>query len=547
MTHIDINNISHLKLELPEKLEVPDNACYDPHQIDDGSHQLGGLEADNSPLPLLQIDDLTPKTNNPDQFFLANNTNSQQFFQPMHADNNFSMPIQIQSDFSQFAQYAGYGGMVPMPMQQGGGRFSLPLGFPTHLALPPPPLPDHPLLNGALKRTNFGYQKMRSDVGGLKFGGTNAMVDVQGDKSQTVKHESSTNSLQTSSKLDLFKESSPRTEVENVNVSKSGKKRSSKYRGVTKHRRSGRWEAHIWVKELGRQVYLGGYENEDHAAEAYDVAAIKCKGAKVKTNFNIEKYSELIKCMDNISLDELIMAVRRQSQGFARGTSSYRGVTYHPSGRWESRIGIPGSKHIYLGLYEQEADAAKAYDRSLVRLRGSSAATNFALSDYRTELADYHKMQQLVLMGPDVEKVLGTGPEFERWIKYGNKGGDEQIQFLAQNQQQQQQQHQQILLGCSQKQVGGDVQQQQQVFPDFDKEFERASKRFKGEVIEQVGESHVEATAVQFLQPQDIQVDALDTDMDLYKFQNDIEVPLNKIFNPDKTPELTFEQTKEDC
>ena len=36
--------------------------------------------------------------------------------------------------------------------------------------------------------------------------------------------------------------------------------------------------------------------------------------------------------MDSISLEELIMAVRRQSQGFSRGTSSFRGVTHHPSG-----------------------------------------------------------------------------------------------------------------------------------------------------------------------------------------------------------------------
>lgn len=47
-----------------------------------------------------------------------------------------------------------------------------------------------------------------------------------------------------------------------------------------------RWESHIWVKELGRQVYLGGYEHEEHAAEAYDVAALKCKGFRVKTNFD---------------------------------------------------------------------------------------------------------------------------------------------------------------------------------------------------------------------------------------------------------------------
>jgi len=42
----------------------------------------------------------------------------------------------------------------------------------------------------------------------------------------------------------------------------STSERSSRFRGVTKHRRSGRWEAHIWIKEMGRQVYLGGYEKE---------------------------------------------------------------------------------------------------------------------------------------------------------------------------------------------------------------------------------------------------------------------------------------------
>jgi hypothetical protein len=47
------------------------------------------------------------------------------------------------------------------------------------------------------------------------------------------------------------------------------------------------------------------------------------------------------------------------TQGFSRGSSTYRGVTAHPSGRWESRIGIPGSKHVYLGLFNQEAAAAQ--------------------------------------------------------------------------------------------------------------------------------------------------------------------------------------------
>lgn len=47
---------------------------------------------------------------------------------------------------------------------------------------------------------------------------------------------------------------------------------------------------------------------------------------------------------------------------------------------------MPGSKHIYLGLYNEEAAAARAYDRALVRLRGPGAATNYALVFYKTEL-----------------------------------------------------------------------------------------------------------------------------------------------------------------
>ena len=44
---------------------------------------------------------------------------------------------------------------------------------------------------------------------------------------------------------------------------------------------------------MGRQVYLGGYEHEEHAAEAYDVAALKCKGRRVKTNFTITRWISL--------------------------------------------------------------------------------------------------------------------------------------------------------------------------------------------------------------------------------------------------------------
>ena len=192
----------------------------------------------------------------------------------------------------------------------------------------------------------------------------------------------------------------------------NGKQRSSQYRGVTKHKRSGRWEAHIWVKETGKQMYLGGYEKEEHAAEAYDVAAMKCKSAKgarkMKLNFPASKYSELDSFMQSVGLEELVMAIRRQSQGFARGSSGFRGVTHHPNGRWEARIGMPGSKHIYLGLYNEEAAAARAYDRALVRLRGAAAATNYSLTNYKDELQAFEmdKSTETLACSTGAEAVL---------------------------------------------------------------------------------------------------------------------------------------------
>lgn len=119
------------------------------------------------------------------------------------------------------------------------------------------------------------------------------------------------------------------------------------------------------------------------------MAALKCKGPKARTNFDVSRYAALMPFLESVSMDELVMAIRRQSAGFARGTSVFRGVTHHPNGRWEARLGVPGQRHVYLGLFPNEDAAARAYDRALVRLRGVGAATNFPLSEYATELAAY--------------------------------------------------------------------------------------------------------------------------------------------------------------
>ncbi|KAG8063617.1 hypothetical protein GUJ93_ZPchr0003g16855 [Zizania palustris] len=171
--------------------------------------------------------------------------------------------------------------------------------------------------------------------------------------------------------------------------------RTSCFRGVTRHRWTGRYEAHLWdntcrregQKRKGRQVYLGGYEKEDKAARAYDLAALKYWGSNATTNFPKESYAKEIGEMQNMSKQELVASLRRKSSGFSRGASIYRGVTrHHQHGRWQARIGrVAGNKDLYLGTFASEEEAAEAYDIAALKFRGANAVTNFEPSRYNLE------------------------------------------------------------------------------------------------------------------------------------------------------------------
>ncbi|ONK78399.1 uncharacterized protein A4U43_C02F18370 [Asparagus officinalis] len=118
------------------------------------------------------------------------------------------------------------------------------------------------------------------------------------------------------------------------------------------HRWTGRYEAHLWDKSTwnqnqnkkGKQVYLGAYDDEEAAARAYDLAALKYWGAGTLINFPVSDYTRDLEEMQMISKEDYLVSLRRKSSAFSRGFPKCRGVARQSQGtRWETSFGqMPG-------------------------------------------------------------------------------------------------------------------------------------------------------------------------------------------------------------
>jgi len=153
----------------------------------------------------------------------------------------------------------------------------------------------------------------------------------------------------------------------------------SKYRGVTHHARTNRYESHIW--DDGKQVYLGGFYNEVQAALAYDLAATRFRGDDAVLNFNKDICTNEHEARNTVTQEQVVMCLREQSKAMNKVDQAKKFTTE----AWELQIShtINPAKH-HIGVFGTEIEAARAYDRALIKSLGVDSAPllNFQLVEY---------------------------------------------------------------------------------------------------------------------------------------------------------------------
>lgn len=178
----------------------------------------------------------------------------------------------------------------------------------------------------------------------------------------------------------LSKEKSVRKSERGQGLSKVATK-TSKYVGVLYSSEKNKWVAKI--KKDRKSYHICNTNNEEDAAKAYDAKALELYGENATLNFP-EIDPDVIKKEYQKILKNNVYNRHITSQGncknISKKSSKYVGVSKNKStNKWESYITF-NYKCYRLSHFNNEEDAARAYDNKALELYGKNAILNFPLS-----------------------------------------------------------------------------------------------------------------------------------------------------------------------
>ncbi|DBA93683.1 TPA: hypothetical protein ACH3X3_013755 [Trebouxia sp. C0006] len=168
-----------------------------------------------------------------------------------------------------------------------------------------------------------------------------------------------------------------------------------RFMGVTWCPSTQQFEARIWTRTGEEHQLVGMFETPEAAAHAYDQAALKMHGPEAYTNFLLKPEAggqrgagaggSGPRHMPSAAGTGLTVTVKASALNKAptgKGSSKFRGVSWHKDNmKWRATI-FKGSKPVHIGYFDSQQDAARAYDQEAIRLRGPNTSLNYPITDY---------------------------------------------------------------------------------------------------------------------------------------------------------------------
>ncbi|KAA6418672.1 MAG: pathogenesis-related genes transcriptional activator [Trebouxia sp. A1-2] len=166
-----------------------------------------------------------------------------------------------------------------------------------------------------------------------------------------------------------------------------------RFMGVTWCTSSQQFEARIWTRTGEEHQLVGMFETPEAAAHAYDQAALKMHGPEAYTNFLLKPEAggqrgaggsgpRHVPSAGGTGLTVTVKASALNKAPTGKGSSKFRGVSWHKDNmKWRATI-FKGSKPVHIGYFDSQQDAARAYDQEAIRLRGPNTSLNYPITDY---------------------------------------------------------------------------------------------------------------------------------------------------------------------